>query len=84
MILGTITGSVWATRKAECLNGQTFLVVDTLKGVVVAVDYVGAGTGDKVLLVMGTAAAKFSMDVPVDAAIVAIVDPEGTKDYVGA
>ncbi len=84
MILGTITGSVWATRKADCLHGQTFLVVDTLKGVVVAVDFVGAGTGDKVLLVTGTAAAKFSMDVPVDAAIVAIVDPEGTKDYVGA
>lgn len=84
MILGTITGSVWATRKATCLQGQTFLVVDTLKGVVVAVDYVGAGKGDKVLLVTGTAAMKFSMDAPVDAAIVAIVDPEGGKDDVGA
>ena len=83
MILGTITGSVWATRKAACLQGQTFLVVDTLKGMVVAVDYVGAGTGDKVLLVTGTAATKFSMDVPVDAVIVAIVDPEGAKDHVG-
>ena len=50
---------------------------------VVAVDYVGAGTGDKVLLVTGTAATKFSMDVPVDAVIVAIVDPEGAKDHVG-
>ncbi len=76
MIMGVITGSVWATRKADCLQGQTFLVVDTMKGVVVAVDYVGAGTGDKVLLVTGTPAAKFSMDVPVDAAIVAIIDPE--------
>ena len=76
MIIGTVTGSVWATRKAACLQGQTFLVVDTLRGVVVAVDHVGAGTGDKVLLITGTAATKFSMDAPVDAAIVAIIDPE--------
>ena len=74
MIMGTVTGSVWATRKAECLQGQTFLVVDTMRGVVVAVDHVGAGTGDKVLLVTGTAATKFSMEAPVDAAIVAILD----------
>ena len=76
MMIGTVTGSVWATRKAACLQGQTFLVVDTLRGVVVAADHVGAGTGDKVLLVTGSAATKFSMEAPVDAAIVAIVDPE--------
>lgn len=77
MMIGTVTGSVWATRKAECFQGQTFLVVNTLKGALVASDYVGAGTGDKVLLVTGSAAARFSMEAPVDAAIVAILDPEG-------
>lgn len=77
MMIGTVTGAVWATRKAQCLQGQTFLVVDTLRGFVVAADHVGAGTGDKVLLVTGSAAAKFSMEAPVDAAIVAILDPEG-------
>ena len=76
MKIGTVTGSVWATRKTPCLKGQTFLVVNTLGGVVVAADYVGAGAGDKVLLVTGTAATKFSMEAPVDAAIVAILDPE--------
>ena len=76
MKIGTVTGSVWATRKAECLQGQTFLVVNTLGGIVVAADHVGAGTGDQVLLVTGTAATKFSMEAPVDAAIVAILDKE--------
>ena len=76
MIIGTVTGSVWATRKTPCLQGQTFLVVDTLRGYIVAADHVGAGTGDKVLLVIGTPAARFSMDAPVDAAIVAIIDQE--------
>ena len=76
MKIGTVTGSVWATRKASCLQGQTFLVVNTLGGIVVAADHVGAGTGDKVLLVTGTPASKFSMEAPVDAAIVAIIDKE--------
>lgn len=76
MKIGTVTGSVWATRKAQCLAGQTFLVVDTLSGIIVAADHVGAGKGDKVLLVTGTAATKFSMEAPVDAVVVAIVDQE--------
>ena len=29
MKIGTVIGSVWATRKAGCLQGQTFLVVDS-------------------------------------------------------
>ncbi len=76
MKIGTVTGAVWATRKAQCLSGQTFLLVDTLSGIVVAADHVGAGKGDKVLLVTGTVASRFSMDAPVDAAVVAIVDQE--------
>lgn len=76
MIMGTVAGSVWATRKAPCLQGQTFLLVETLRGVVVAADHVGAGQGDKVLLVTGNPAAKFSMEAPVDAAVVAIIDQD--------
>lgn len=76
MKIGTVTGSVWSTRKATCLQGQTFLVVETPEGTVVAADQVGAGQGDKVLLVTGTSAARFCMEAPVDAAVVAILDPE--------
>ena len=76
MKIGTVTGAVWSSRKAQCLQGQTLLVVDTMLGPVVAADQVGAGKGDKVLLVTGTVASKFCMEAPVDAAVVAIVDPE--------
>ena len=76
MKIGTVTGAVWSTRKAACLSGQTFLVVRTVSGDVVAADHVGAGTGDKVLLVTGTAASRYSMEAPVDAAVVAIIDQE--------
>jgi len=77
MKIGTVTGAVWSSRKAGCLMGQTFLVVATTEGEIVAADQVGAGTGDRVLLVTGTVASKFCMEAPVDAAVVAILDPEG-------
>lgn len=76
MKIGTVTGAVWSSRKAQCLMGQTFLVVWTPQGDVVAADQVGAGKGDRVLLVTGSAAAKFCMEAPVDAVVVAILDPE--------
>ena len=77
MKIGMVTDSGWATRKAACLAGQTFLVVDTGKEQIVAADQVGAGRGDRVLLVTGSPAAKFCMDAPVDAVAVAILDAEG-------
>ncbi len=83
MKIGNVTGSVWATRKAECLQGQTFLVVHTEKEELVAADQVGAGPGDRVLLVTGTAASKFCMDAPVDAVVVAIVDRKSEKRECG-
>ncbi len=77
MRIGTVTGAVWSSRKAACLSGQTFLVVQTPDGEIVAADQVGAGNGDKVLLVVGTVASRFCMEAPVDAAVVAILDQEG-------
>ena len=47
MKIGTVTGSVWATRKAACLQGQTFLVVRSGDEELVAADQVGAGPGDR-------------------------------------
>lgn len=76
MKIGTVTGAVWSSRKAECMMGQTFLVVRTPEGEIVAADQVGAGKGDKVLLVTGSVASRFCMDAPIDAAVVAILDPE--------
>ena len=78
MKVGPVVGSVWATRKAECLQGATFLVVDTGREDLVAADQVGAGIGDRVLLATGTVASRYCMDAPIDAAVVAILD-DGQK-----
>ena len=77
MKIGTVTGAVWATRKANCLMGQTFLLVNTGGEELVAADQVGAGKGDRVLLATGTVASRYCMDAPIDAAVVAILDQEG-------
>lgn len=79
MKIGKVIGSVWATRKAGCLAGQTFLVVDTGREDLVAADQVGAGVGDCVLLATGTVASRYCMDAPIDAAVVAILDSDGLK-----
>lgn len=80
MKTGIVTGSVWATRKAEGLQRQTFLTVDMDDGKVVASDQVGAGVGDRVLLVLGRTAARYCMEAPIDAAIVAILDENKGKE----
>ena len=80
MKIGTVTGSIWATRKAQSLAGQTFLVVRAEAEELVAADQVGAGVGDRVLLVTGTVASRFCMEAPIDAAVVAILDGQKSQD----
>jgi ethanolamine utilization protein EutN len=80
MKIGKVTGSVWSSRKAPSLQGQTFLVVRCGQEELVAADQVGAGQGERVLLVTGTVASRFCMEAPVDAAVVAILDPEKNAD----
>ena len=82
MIIGKVIGSVVATRKNETLVGSKFLVVEPMKnmngtnGNFIAVDNVGAGIGETVLVAMGSAARVDCkiMNAPVDAAIVGIID----------
>jgi ethanolamine utilization protein EutN len=86
MLLATIVGSVTATRKADSLSGYKFLLVRP-RGVsaaprnerdelIVAVDLLGAGVGEEVIVATGRAAriAIGKEDLPVDAAVIGIVD----------
>lgn len=75
MMLGVVTGNLWATKKSAALVGQTFLTVRTGERVVVCADCVGAGTGETVLVATGGAArVAAGASIPVDAAVVGIVD----------
>lgn len=80
MLVGKVVGSVVATRKNENLVGSKFLIVQPSDGMgdekIVAVDNVGAGIGEIVLVATGSAARiGCGQDKsPIDAAIVGIVD----------
>ncbi len=82
MILARVVGSVVATRKDERLEGRKLLICRpvTPAGVpdgahVVAVDAVGAGYQETVLVVSGSSARMATgKDTPVDSAVVGIVD----------
>ena len=75
MLLGTVTGNLWATKKATALTGQAFLTVQVGSYTLVCADCVGAGEGEQVLIATGGAArVAAGGSIPIDAAIVGIVD----------
>ena len=78
MYLGKVIGRVVCSVKDELLTGRTLLLVRRLPNgsAVVAVDSVGAGTGETVYVCRGKEAsfAFLPAEVPTEASIVAIVD----------
>ncbi len=83
MIIGRILGTVVSSQKDERLLGKKLLIVKPINldgsdqnGYVVAVDTVGAGFHEKVIVVAGSSArlAEGNKDCPVDAAIIGVID----------
>lgn len=83
MIVAKVVGNIWATRKEESLSGMKLMIVQVVDAVTkekrqsfVAVDQVGAGIGEMVIVSTGSSArlAKLGRHSPIDAIIVGIVD----------
>ncbi len=89
MFIARVTGNITATQKVPEMNGQTLFIVEPLrvdeksgeglKGTgrtFIAVDTVGAGEGETVLIVQGSSArfTEKTKPLPIDCAIVGIVD----------
>ena len=83
MIIARILGTVVATHKDPRLHGKKLLIVKPVNldgtdqsGYLVAVDTVGAGFHEKVLVVAGSSArlAEGMKDTPVDSAIIGVID----------
>ncbi len=89
MFVAKVTGTVVATQKAQTMVGHKLLIVEpyridpanrgrlvTTGRTFVAVDTVGAGEGEFVLIVQGSSArlTPETKTLPVDAAIIGIVD----------
>jgi len=95
MFLARVTGTLIATQKVGSMVGHKLLTVEPyrldpethgqLKGTgrtFVAVDTVGAGEGELVLIVQGSSArlTPETKNLPVDTVIIAIVDQVHVKD----
>lgn len=89
MYLGKVIGTVVSTSKNEGLVGKKLLLVKELNEhmecadkISVAVDSVGAGAGEIVIICQGSAARLISggENAPVDAAIIGIVDSSECMD----
>ncbi len=82
MILAKVCGSIVSTSKNEKLVGYKFMIVKPIENdkeidrYFIAVDGVGAGVGEKVLVATGSAArlGVQNPEAPIDATIVGIVD----------
>jgi ethanolamine utilization protein EutN len=91
MYIAKVIGHIVATKKDIQLTGKPLLIVALVNGVskefdqinpIVAVDSVGAGVGEIVLLTTGSSARHFedSAGGPIDAAIVGIIDEMKIQD----
>ncbi len=82
MLKGIIRGNVVSTRKKEELIGAKFMEVQIIENgeitdkYLIAIDSVGAGIGETVLITTGSSArlALSNVNSPCDAVIVGIVD----------
>ena len=85
MVVGKVVGSIVSTRKHESLVGSKLMVVELLgkkSNKIVAVDVVGAGIEEVVLVTQGSSARKAvnNKETSADAVIVGIVDEENELD----
>ncbi|CRK81815.1 EutN/CcmL family microcompartment protein [Neobacillus massiliamazoniensis] len=83
MITAKLIDTVWATRKAESLNGLKFMLAEVIGGSnegqrLIVVDIISAGIGDRVIITTGSSARRMLGDdsIPVDACVVGIIDED--------
>ena len=83
MILGMIVGTVVSTQKADNVDGTRYMLVQkcdqhgkTKNEYHVALDQVGAGTGEMIFMSQGSPnrQTKRTFDKPIDASILGIID----------
>ncbi len=97
MFIGKVTGHIVTTQKEAAMSNAKLLVVEAYNAagpadaalrptgrVLVAIDSLGAGTGDFVLVTQGSSArlTELTKTMPVDAVVIGIVDTVRLHDRV--
>ncbi len=96
MFLARVQGSVVASQKSQAISGMKLLIVEPLKvnypesgggqfeatgRAIVAIDRIGAGEGQLVLIVQGSSARQMEGcgKMPIDAIVIGLVDEATVK-----
>ena len=89
MMIGRVIDHIWCTRKDEGLTGMKLMKIrlldkeedDGAGKIVVAVDLIGAGIGEQVLVTQGSSARNFTgiVKAPIDTIVVGIIDMEANE-----
>lgn len=77
MIRGRVVGRYWATKRIEHIPSGAFLEVESAGGGrIIALDVLGCGDGEDVLVVTGSTAATWlgGGRIPIDALIIGSLD----------
>lgn len=81
MLRGRVTGSVWATKRLPEIPNGAFLEVELDGGAtMIALDVLGSGIGERVLIATGSVAAGWFAPAhpPIDALIIGSIDEPTT------
>ena len=84
MLTAKLIDNVWATRKADSLNGYKFMLAEVIGGGsmdgqrMIVIDIISAGIGDRVIVTTGSSARRMlgNDSLPVDAVVVGIIDED--------
>lgn len=83
MVTAKLIDNIWATRKADSLQGCKLMLAQMIGGTrsgerMVVVDTISAGIGDRVIVATGSSARRMMGDdnIPVDAVVIGIIDED--------
>jgi len=87
MFIAKVKGNVVATQKVQAMSGRKLLIIEPVRlqdddgmtptgQCMVAVDSIGAGTDDLVLITQGSSArmTETTSDAPIDCVVIGIID----------
>ncbi len=79
MVKGRVTGRLWSTKRIDTLPQGALLNVELQDGSsIIALDPLGCGEGEEVLITQGSVAAAYFPDIkaPIDALIIGSIDDQ--------
>lgn len=83
MLKARVMGPIWATKRISDVPAGALLELETVPGgdVIVALDQLGSGPGDLVLVATGSSVSRYlTTACPIDALVVGVIDEPSSDE----